>query len=319
MPQALFLVKAAIIFSLAGARGTVTLASVMSIPLLLDNGTAFPERDLIILLASGVIVISMLIANFILPLFVKRISDEKQSDKEQAAYSEVIQGVISRLKREVTDENSLATDIVIRSYSKRNTVAHNTVSRQKETQSEKEMRTQIIHWEIENTTALLESGNTDKAAAEFYLYVLNERAKSEGSREGSGFFKRVAWFLKHIIKFRRKMRPVRKRGDFEIFFKSNTQYVLKKLDETKNKENAAIVEKLSAEFELMSSVSRRHVTSDGQYGMSDSAANTVAARAFSIERELIQEMFELGRITRETAKGMRADIVTLEAQLQSDF
>jgi hypothetical protein len=42
-------------------------------------------------------------------------------------------------------------------------------------------------------------------------------------------------------------------------------------------------------------------------------------RSFSIERELIHEMFELGRITRETAKGMRADIVTLAAQLQSDF
>ncbi|MCL2880417.1 MAG: sodium:proton antiporter, partial [Treponema sp.] len=38
-------VKAGIIFSLSGARGTVTLASIMSIPLLLTNGEAFPERN----------------------------------------------------------------------------------------------------------------------------------------------------------------------------------------------------------------------------------------------------------------------------------
>ena len=37
--------RAGVIFSLAGARGAVTLASVMSIPLLLSEGTAFPERD----------------------------------------------------------------------------------------------------------------------------------------------------------------------------------------------------------------------------------------------------------------------------------
>jgi CPA1 family monovalent cation:H+ antiporter len=37
-----------VIFSLAGARGTVTLASVMSIPLTLADGSLFPERDLII-------------------------------------------------------------------------------------------------------------------------------------------------------------------------------------------------------------------------------------------------------------------------------
>ena len=41
-------------------------------------------------------------------------------------------------------------------------------------------------------------------------------------------------------------------------------------------------------------------------------------RGLFLLRELIQEMFELGRITRETAKGMRADIVTLEAQLQGE-
>ncbi|MDR2039917.1 MAG: sodium:proton antiporter, partial [Bacteroidales bacterium] len=38
--------RACMIFSLSGARGAVTLASVLSIPILLNDGSAFPQRDM---------------------------------------------------------------------------------------------------------------------------------------------------------------------------------------------------------------------------------------------------------------------------------
>ena len=311
-------VKAAVIFSLAGARGTVTLASVMSIPLLLDNGTAFPERDLIILLASGVIVVSMLITNFVLPLFVKRISEETRSGEEHAAYSEMIQGVIFRLKSEVTEENSFATDVVIRSYLRRNTSIRDIGPHRKETPTEKELRSQIFMWEKENTAALLESGNVDKAVARHFLGILNDRIKNINKRS---FFRRFLRVLKHVLSLRRKNGAMPNRADFVVIIESNTRYVLKKLNEIKNTENAAAVEKFAAEFELMSIMSRgRNHARSGTLGEAEnSAVHALVTRGFSIERELIQEMFELGRITRETARGMRADILTLEAQLQSDF
>jgi monovalent cation/hydrogen antiporter len=48
------------ITAFAGARGAVTLAAAMTIPLSLNDGTPWPARDLTILIAAGVIVISML-------------------------------------------------------------------------------------------------------------------------------------------------------------------------------------------------------------------------------------------------------------------
>jgi len=309
-------VKAAVIFSLAGARGTVTLASVMSIPLLLDNGAEFPERDLIILLASGVIVVSMLITNFILPLFVRRISEEKQSDKEQAACSEIIQGVISRLKNEATDENRLATEIVIHNYVKRSAADHGGNLRYKETQIEKELRIQAFLWMKENTAALIENGKADKALAEHFLNVVN--ARSQKGRSRAGFFRGLLMFFKHAVNFRKRTGIMDRRVDFENILVSNTQYALKKLNEIKNKENAEAVEKLIAEFELMLAVGRNHIISDSRLSMEDSSVNVIVERGFSIERELIQEMFEANRISRETAKEMRTAIITLETQLQSD-
>ncbi|WP_239002670.1 Na+/H+ antiporter [Rhodovastum atsumiense] len=53
--------------SLAGVRGVVTLAGVMTLPVALPDGTAFPERDLAIFLAMAVIVLSLVIASIGLP------------------------------------------------------------------------------------------------------------------------------------------------------------------------------------------------------------------------------------------------------------
>jgi len=113
--------RAAAIFSLSGARGTVTLASVMSIPLFLSDGVPFPERDLIILIAGGVIVVSLIITSFILPLCVdKKVIVDKSAENE--AYLEILQDVMTELKKQVTPENEVATAIVTANYHSRSMV-----------------------------------------------------------------------------------------------------------------------------------------------------------------------------------------------------
>ena len=53
--------------SLAGVRGAITMAGVMTIPLLLPGGEPFPMRELTIFLASSVILLSLLTASIGLP------------------------------------------------------------------------------------------------------------------------------------------------------------------------------------------------------------------------------------------------------------
>ncbi len=57
--------------SVAGVRGAVTLAAVMTLPLALDDGSPFPARELAILLAAGVIVASLLAATIGLPTILR--------------------------------------------------------------------------------------------------------------------------------------------------------------------------------------------------------------------------------------------------------
>ncbi len=57
--------------SFAGARGTITLAGVLTLPLVLSEGVPFPGRDLAIFLATSVILVSLLLASVGLPIILK--------------------------------------------------------------------------------------------------------------------------------------------------------------------------------------------------------------------------------------------------------
>jgi len=68
--------------SLAGARGAITLAGVLTLPILLDDGTPFPARDLVIFLASAVILISLLVASIALPPLLRGVHFPSEPSKQ---------------------------------------------------------------------------------------------------------------------------------------------------------------------------------------------------------------------------------------------
>ncbi|HEY1573587.1 MAG TPA: Na+/H+ antiporter [Pseudonocardiaceae bacterium] len=59
------------VVSWAGARGVVPLAAALSIPLVTDAGTPLPGRDLVLLLATAVIVITLVVQGFTLAPLVR--------------------------------------------------------------------------------------------------------------------------------------------------------------------------------------------------------------------------------------------------------
>src|SRR6185437_3050613 len=53
--------------SLAGVRGAITLAGILTLPLLMPDGSPFPARELAVFLAAAVIVLSLMCASVSLP------------------------------------------------------------------------------------------------------------------------------------------------------------------------------------------------------------------------------------------------------------
>lgn len=71
--------------SVAGVRGAITLAGILSLPLALQDGSPFPARDLVIFLAAGVIICSLVIASLALPVIARGLVEpgEDAGDAEE--------------------------------------------------------------------------------------------------------------------------------------------------------------------------------------------------------------------------------------------
>lgn len=63
--------KGPLVFGWAGMRGVVSLAAALSIPVLLDNGEAFPQRDLILFITFVVILFTLLVHGLTMPLLIR--------------------------------------------------------------------------------------------------------------------------------------------------------------------------------------------------------------------------------------------------------
>lgn len=88
------------IASFAGVRGAITLAGVLSIPLSLTNGDAFPSRYQLVFIATGVILFSLLCAVAALPLLLRgmAVTDHSQhKDEEQRARASIAKVAIDSL------------------------------------------------------------------------------------------------------------------------------------------------------------------------------------------------------------------------------
>jgi len=69
--------------TLAGARGTITLAGVLTLPLTLPSGAPFPARALTIFLACSVILISLLVASIGLPKLLAGMTFPPEPEEQQ--------------------------------------------------------------------------------------------------------------------------------------------------------------------------------------------------------------------------------------------
>lgn len=96
--------------ALAGVRGAITLAGVLSLPLMKDVGVAFPTRDLMVFLASGVILSTLVLGAIGLPWLVKglKIPGEdprvREERKARALVAEAALRSIEQEQRRVAEE-----------------------------------------------------------------------------------------------------------------------------------------------------------------------------------------------------------------------
>jgi monovalent cation/hydrogen antiporter len=95
-----------------GMRGAVTLAAALAIPLTTDAGTSFEARDLIVFLAFGVVLATLVLQGLSMPLVIRALGleDDGLDVKEEAkARIHAAEAAISRLD-ELIDDGTVLPD-----------------------------------------------------------------------------------------------------------------------------------------------------------------------------------------------------------------
>ena len=102
-------IKNVLVTTIAGAKGAVTLSIILTLPLTTQSGAAFPQRDLLITIAAGVILATLLLADNLLPVLSK--SPEADSDLPERLHKgeiAVLEATLGELRRLLQSENSKA-------------------------------------------------------------------------------------------------------------------------------------------------------------------------------------------------------------------
>ena len=103
------LIKNVLVTTIAGAKGAVTLSIILTLPLMTQSGAAFPQRDLLITIAAGVILATLLLADNLLPVLSK--SPEADSDLPERLHKgeiAVLEATLAELRRLLQSENAKA-------------------------------------------------------------------------------------------------------------------------------------------------------------------------------------------------------------------
>ncbi len=324
-------VRSALVMTLAGSKGAITLAIMFSLPIYINTGTSlegFPQRELLIFLASGVIIVSLLLATFVVPLLAPRKESTSESqERDSEATADILRAVIEELTARQTDENRAALGPVIMQYNER--LERFKEKKDLEDESDVELRLKVLEWEQEYVLSLIE--NDEVPPVEGYQYVQRvARVESMIKRGKNRSLAFMRWLRRRYTMIRKLWNKIRRRKhgegpqskarvirDIQV---RASKYVIERL-EAESADSSIQPEKISQLIsEYQRTVARLYgpapsITAFTENAETDADALRLALR---IELEKIQQAYEDGKISRAAAQRRREAVYLMQIDLE-DF
>lgn len=310
----------ALLTSLSGVRGSVTLATILSIPLTLENGKPFPNRDLILFLAVGVILVTLLIATFILPLLAKKDSTEEAdySEKLKKAQIKVWKDTIETLKSRESDNPYVGMAIAEYKYQISQIERGNTYYKSWEIRSKEEKKLLIncFKMEIENTQRMLAENIIDEETAFECESILENKIRIESLATAlSVSLKRVSRMIM-FFKRRKRVKTVEDKNKIIAIHDTNAvnaDYIIKYLSNNITEDNKKVYTKVIDYYKGIKLMSRRPIINR----IDKSEKKKIEVISLQIERYTIQSLFEKGIISWSIASELRKNLNYIESDTLS--
>ena len=302
--------KYALIAAVCGVHGTISMAIALTLPYEIYKNQSFIYRDDILFIVAGVVVISLIVAQVLLPLLVEKgiiENTSKYSFKEARIF--VIEKAIEYLQRQTTEENTAITGNLIR----QNTMRINFYKRiQDQDENPKEiirLQNKALDVEASVLEELTESGAISETAYQNYVaYIERTRLFAHTS-----FLKRILFILR-VRKSRRKlgsrfsgMSPLTFRSHLvELRYIANKVYaeVLSALLEETDGNNRMEVALVSDIYLNRVEQLKRNIVNDKL----EDAEALMALNVIGMEREVVQQLVSHGKISSDVAIELRQSL-----------
>lgn len=307
--------KAAGLFTMSGARGAITWASVESIPLILANGMEFPHRELIMTIAMGVIILSVIISYVVLPILAPKHKSAEDKEEFKRVHMNILTGVADALEAESTVKNKEEVNLIAFRYRDRADDIQRTMKRDGVVNDEiNVLNRKIVDWKIENLERMEKEGEITSDEANYYIKTLDKDRRKKISRSVTG--SAIAGFFKS----RKLAKEARKVGEGhdDVFLrgsKSNAEYVLAKLEEYNKAAPSPVVDAAIQKYQFNLSEIQKNLDKNGPVEIDEDILHRVERRAVQLETTLIQEEFEKGNLSYSESRNMKSDVALLAGHL----
>lgn len=319
--------RKSLITTLAGAKGTITLSILFTIPYFMD-GARFPQRDLIIFLGCGVIVCTLLVATFIVPLIApKKVSESEEAAREREAELkiDILRSVVEELTARQTPDTRRATRSVVSSYNDRiERIKEQHGFDEDEDEAYSDLRIRAIGWERECVKKLAEQDDIDSEIALKYLKRLKHieelRKHSSGRWSIQNIYLVLRTFLRRakgvVLRYVSHMSssPITaadQAAEMRKIQQKAGEFVIGRLNDMLADSDCNVpseyVSKLLIEYQRTVAMLAAELAAPSATVImrASDKAEDVKRLGYLLELEQIQSRYEEGELTRGEAKRMR--------------
>ncbi len=332
----------ALLTGLTGVRGAITMAMVLSLPFFLANGDLFTERYLVIFLASGVILMSLLVAVITLPFLTKKktrlilsgdegfMEIEEEIISENSIISEIeakklmTKKAISCLQEDLSSENKAVVTELLNDLDKQLKVLYlddDVTNNELYHEIEMDYRGAAVQAEFATVMELIEENNFSKPLLKNYLQMLNYKKRAHNTNT-TIIMKQSLYrarkkarrlFFTHVL--RKNYYPQINNKDMILLeTESSKQAILtlRNIQEelTSNDKNYAL--KMSILhliiLEYKSKIDRINNFENMEMDQFQNTYQEYFLKALDMERNVIQGLLEQGKISNEVANQLRQSL-----------
>ncbi|UBH22841.1 sodium:proton antiporter [Macrococcus armenti] len=300
--------KYALIATVCGVHGTISMAIALTIPLEIMNGEVFNYRDNLLFITAGVVVISLIVAQVCLPLLTK--TDDSESEQShlnfREAYILIKEFGMKHIHKQTTPENSMIAGNLIRQYTMQVGFYSEVNDRDYNPKEFEQLHSIALETEMKTLDELVEQGEISQSAFNNYVQYI-ERTKIFAS---TSFFKRL-FFLIRMHK-RRKSFVNRMNQASSLSLKnslieiqkiaSRVHYnVVQRLSEEVTRENRIEVALVSDNYLNRVNQIKRNATNE----KIDDDETLFALDVLAAEKDMIVKLVNKGKVSREVAVELR--------------